>query len=421
MANYIVTTEQLTVTAEAIRNKTGNTATMVWDSNKGFADSISAISTGIQLYATVTVSYPAGSICTLTNGIKTYTASNTNGSYTFSVPMPSTNETWTVSCTNSVNSDSKNILLKTYECNNNVILSYADPILNNNSWETISLMARNGIGDEYWDIGDRKAITLNGKIGSYNTISNYTLYIFILDFNHPINKTTADNNIIFGGFKTALTGGVDACIHDSGYNNSQTSGVYFNLNHRQVNTTVGNTNYGGWAGSDFRYDILGTTSTAPSSYNTTSKSTGTIGYNAIQTTISSPKANTLMATLPSDFRNVLRLWTRYVDNKGNKSNVDANITAIVDGGISLLTEYEIFGARSWANQYEQNHQKQMAYYIAGNSTIKYNYDSGNITMNWWTCSSDYSSNQHYCMVQPAGAEYSRISNYSYGIAPIFKV
>jgi len=67
--------------------------------------------------------------------------------------------------------------------------------------------------------------------------------------------------------------------------------------------------------------------------------------------------NTLMAALPNDMRSALSLWIRWVDNKGNASKVDANVTAIVDAGISLLTEFEIFGARTAANTYEKNHQK----------------------------------------------------------------
>ena len=230
----------------------------------------------------------------------------------------------------------------------NITLKYIDPILNNNSWKAISAMAQRGIGDNYWDVGDCKAITLNGQIGSYLTLSNYTTYVFILDFNHPINKSTADNNIIFSGFKTALTSGVDVCLCDSGCGYSKTSGIYFNINHKQINTTVYNSNYGGWKGCDFRYDILGAVQTAPSPYNA-AKTTSTTGSDATTAAITSPIANTLMAALPNDMRSVLRLWTRYVDNKGNSSNIDANVTACIDAGISLLAEYEIFGSRSYAN------------------------------------------------------------------------
>ena len=45
---------------------------------------------------------------------------------------------------------------------------------------------------------------------------------------------------------------------DSGYNNYYTNGAkYFNMNH------WGNYNYGGWAGCDLRYDVLGSTDVPP--------------------------------------------------------------------------------------------------------------------------------------------------------------
>ena len=100
-------------------------------------------------------------------------------------------------------------------------------IFNNASWEEISLVAKAGMGDMFWDIGDTKTITLNGTVGTLS-LSNLSLNVFILDFNHPINKTTADNNIILGGFKT--TTGIDVCLVDSASYSSD--GLkYFNMNH----------------------------------------------------------------------------------------------------------------------------------------------------------------------------------------------
>ena len=285
-------------------------------------------------------------------------------------------------------------------------------ILNNNTWENISRIAQAGNGDIYWDIGDCKQIILNGQIGDGLTLSNFTTYVFILDFNHPINKTTADNNIIFGGFKTALSGGKDICLVDSKYSWTPTTGKYFNMNH------TGGYTQGGWKGCDLRYDILGATQTAPNPYNTT-KTTSTTGTDATTTAITSPVANTLMAALSSDFRNVLRLHTHYVDNKGNYSYEDTNVTKVVDA-IFLLSEFEISGARSYANTYEQNHQKQMTYYVNGNSKIKYQHNATNTATDWYGSSQGQSynaftrilKNDTVSIVDPRA---------SVGIAPAFKV
>ena len=54
------------------------------------------ISVSSKLYAVISVTYPAGSVCTCTKGTKTYKAKNTSGLALFAVPE--TGE-WTVSCT----------------------------------------------------------------------------------------------------------------------------------------------------------------------------------------------------------------------------------------------------------------------------------------------------------------------------------
>ena len=51
---------------------------------------------GVKLFAVISVTYPAGSVCTCTKGTKNYKAKNTSGLALFAVPE--TGE-WTVSCT----------------------------------------------------------------------------------------------------------------------------------------------------------------------------------------------------------------------------------------------------------------------------------------------------------------------------------
>ena len=297
------------------------------------------------------------------------------------------------------------------------------PTLNDYTWAEISAIAQAGKGAEYFNIGDCKEITLNGNIGSQLTLTNEKLCVFILDFNHPTNGT-AENNIIFGGFKTALTDGVDVALCDSQYFTILTDGtIYLNMNHKGQTSTEGSngyygTNYGGWKGTDLRYDVLGATSTAPSEYNQL-KSTANVGYDATAATLTSPKADTLLAALPSDLRNVMRLWTRWVDAVGNSSNVDENIKATVDA-ITLLAEPEIFASRSYANTYEQNHNTRMAYYENGNGTIKKKHSDTANSVWWWECSPSYNNNNYFCGVNTNGSAYSSNAYYSYALAPAFK-
>lgn len=291
-----------------------------------------------------------------------------------------------------------------------------DTTLQNNSWETISLVSQLGIGDTYWDVGDRKSVVLNGTVGTL-ALSNVTLYVFILDFNHPINKTTPDNNIVWGGFKTS--NGKTIALADSKYGATVSDGTKrFNLNHWGGSSSPYNTNYGGWKGCDLRYDVLGGTSIRPAGYGSTPTS-ARYGYDATETTITTPVSNTLMAALPTDFRQALRLWLRWIDDTGNNSDTDANVAETLDA-ISLLTEYEVFGVRTNANTYEQKHQKQMAYYAAGNAKIRYRHDSPSTAAVWWLASPYYAGVTSFCDANASGVTYTNGSRYSYGLAPVFK-
>ena len=179
------------------------------------------------------------------------------------------------------------------------------------------------------------------------------------------------------------------------------------------------TNYGGWKGTDLRYDILGATSTQPSQYNQL-KNTSNVGYDATEATLTNPKANTLLAALPSDLRGVMRLWTRYVDAVGNNSDVDANIKATVDA-ITLLAEPEIFASRSYANQYEYNHNTRMAYYTNGNGTIKKKHSDASAAVHWWESSPHYYTTYYFCCVTTRGDASSNYASYSCALAPAFKL
>ena len=64
-----------------------------------------------------------------------------------------------------------------------IVFSSVSPILDENDWATIREVSDAGQGSNYWSIGDRKAITLNGTLG-HLSLSNYTTYAFIIGFNH---------------------------------------------------------------------------------------------------------------------------------------------------------------------------------------------------------------------------------------------
>ena len=283
--------------------------------------------------------------------------------------------------------------------------------LNDQTWAEIRQVSDAGQGSSYWSVGDRKAVLVNGTVGTLAV--NQTLYVYILGFNH--NSAKEGNGIQFGTFKTALSGGTDVCLVDGSYNSYKTDGSkIFNMNH------WGNYNYGGWKACDLRYDILGSTNKAPVNYGK-ARATSDTGYDAPTNTATSPVANTLMAALPADLRAVMKPITKYTDNKGNSSDVAANVTSSLDY-LPLLAEQEIFGGnRTYSNQYEKNSQVQYAYYSAGNSKVKYRHSATGSTAYWWERSPYYGSNYSFCLVNTNGGAYYNGARFSYGLAPAFMV
>ena len=283
--------------------------------------------------------------------------------------------------------------------------------LNDQTWAEIRQVSDAGQGSSYWSVGDRKAVLVNGTVGTLAV--NQTLYVYILGFNH--NSAKEGNGIQFGTFKTALSGGTDVCLVDGSYNSYKTDGSkIFNMNH------WGNYNYGGWKACDLRYDILGSTNKAPVNYGK-ARATSDTGYDAPTNTATSPVANTLMAALPADLRAVMKPITKYTDNKGNSSDVAANVTSSLDY-LPLLAEQEIFGGnRTYSNQYEKNSQVQYAYYSAGNSKVKYRHSATGSTAYWWERSPYYDSNYTFCYVTTSGNAGSNSAGYSSGLAPAFMV
>lgn len=286
-------------------------------------------------------------------------------------------------------------------------------VLNDNEWSVISEVAQAGEGGSYWAVGDTKAVALSGTVGTLSL--NTTLWTYIIGINHR-----GVTGITFQGFETAKENGVSVALVDSHYGLTSYSGSkYFNMNHWGSSSSPYNTNYGGWKGCDLRYDILGSTNTAPSGYGAT-PTTSRVGYDAQPATTTSPVSNTLMSCLPSDLRAVMQPMTVYTDNKGNSSNTAANVTTSVDY-LPLLAEFEVFGARSYANQYEKNNQTQYAYYSAGNSKVKYRHSSTGTTAFWWERSPYYTNAVNFCIVGTEDNADATASRYSYGLAPAFMV
>ncbi len=330
---------------------------------------------------TLSVTSSATGVATVSRSGNTVTVSHVN--------QTNGEATITVSCTAGTNYSAP--ASKTVKVTAEFILA----TLNDNSWAAIHSVS--GTGASYWAVGDRKAVTVNGTVGTQAV--NGTYYAYIIGFNH--NSSKEGNGITFGTFKTALSGGTDICLVDGYYGSYSTNGTkYFNMNHSS------NTNAGGWKGCDLRYDVLG--------------STNTNDGDATATTATNPVANTLMAALPSDLRAVMQPMTIYTDNTGGGSDNASYVTKTTDY-LPLLAEYEIFGTRSYANSAEKNYQAQYAYYSAGNSKVKYRHSATSSTAWWWERSPYYNYSNYFCSVYTNGNANSSYARFSYGVAPAFRV
>ena len=249
-----------------------------------------------------------------------------------------------------------------------------DPILDNNSPDKIAEAARRGIAKNIWSVGDKVGIDLNGTVGSLAINGKY--YAFILGFDHNA-AIEGSNSIHFGLGMTS--GGTMIAFVDGSYG-SQISTSGFNMN-------TSNTNTGGWNGSQMRTNIMLAIKTA----------------------------------LPAAWRAVIKATTKYSDNTGGGSNTASYVTSTSDE-IFLLAEWEVHGARSYANSAEQNKQKQYDYFKNGNSKICYKHNNTATVCLWWCRSVSATGNDRFCSVtQSGGAGSGSIARGSFGVFSGFRV
>lgn len=252
----------------------------------------------------------------------------------------------------------------------NVTVSLPDTSLANNTPDIIAAAAKSGQAANYWSVGDKVGIAVNGSFGglSYNN----TVYAFILGFNHN-SSVEGGNSIHFQFGKTAA--GVDIAFVNS-YGSTSTG---FCMN-------TSNTNSGGWNNSYMRKTIC----------------------------------PALLAALPTAWQNIIAACTKYSDNTGGGSDTASYVTATSDK-IWLLSEMEVQGTRSYANSAEANYQKQYDYYRNGNSKVKYQHTATTSACSWWLRSVYASNTADFCNVRTGGSAAGNFAYFSYGFAPGFKV
>lgn len=332
--------------------------------------------------ATITVTVESGASVTLKKGGTTIATKTSNGTAVFTVTETGA---YTVTATKNGQTTSGSVDVVSSTTSYSLTLSFISSTLNDNEWSIIKSVSDAGQGANYWSIGDRKAVTLNGTVGKLS-LSNVTTYAFVIGFNHNAS-VEGTNRIHFQLAKTALSGGKDVCFCDSSYNSSVSTTGYFSMNRSRTNS-------GGWASSQMRTNICGT---SLSSY-----------------------SGTIIAVIPAALRAVLKSVTKYTDNTGGGSTAASAVTATTDY-FFLLSEFEVFGSLKYANSNESSKQAQYAYYSAGNSKIKYKHDGTTTAARWWLRSPTSSSSNYFVRVFSDGTGGSADANVPLGFAPGFCV
>lgn len=328
--------------------------------------------------ATITVTVDSGASVTLKKGGTTIDTKTSTGTVVFTVTETGT---YTIVATKNGQTASGSVNVVSGTTSYTLTLSFISSTLNDNEWSIIKSVSDAGQGENYWSIGDRKEVTLNGTVGDL-MLSNVTTYVFIIGFNHN-SSVEGTNRIHFQLGKTALSGGTDVALCDIYYNGA---GGGFCMNSNR-------TSRGGWNLSQMRTNICGT---SLSSY-----------------------SGTIIAVIPASLRAVLKSVTKYTDNTGNTTTSSA-VTATTDY-FFLLSEFEVFGSIANGNRNESRKQAQYAYYSVGNSKIKYNHNATSKAVNWWLRSPRSGNYDGFVYVSIDGKSGVYYANRSYGFAPGFCV
>lgn len=337
--------------------------------------------------AYIDVEYILGSICKCTNGIVTMTATDTDGSYRFTVNNPGD---WVVQA---VLPDGSNASAKSVYITNNqeqIFVDLTDSVnesLNSNSWSTINAITKLGLASSYWSIGDCKKIKLNGSIGS-KTFSNKELCVELIGFDH---NTAFESNS-----KPTLTfqlGKENVTSFIRGNNNGTRIGLYDNSQNPAFYMQSTATNAGGWENSYMRKTLL-------------------------------PQVRNC---LPSDLQGCLIYVKKYTDNSLNTSHTASDTVTAVYDDIFLLSEYEVFASTTYSNSNEATDQKQKQYaYYTSNSTnasrIRYkDNDTSTATAYWLRSPSRYDGSK-YCYINNSGTgALGNANTGTYMISPVFVI
>lgn len=321
--------------------------------------------------ATISVTYPAGSTCTCSNGADTLTAPNTTGSYTFTVPRTGT---WTVKSTNGVDTAQQAVSITANGQSTSVTLSYKP---------TASTSPKSGVNYTPGISGlTAEKMSLYGEAISRNSaISGTTSMVYIDDGANHYKISVGDSiNIAING--TAYAFKVMGFNHDT----------------LTSSTAYGSATATGKAGMTLQMaDCLAATAKMNSS------NTNSGGWESCAMRTSN------MATYLSQLTSAWQSVVKQVNKLSSAGSQSTTIKTTADK-LFLLSEVEIFGSTTYSVSGEGS---QYAYYKAGNSKVK---NVNGSAYNWWERSPFASSATSFCFVFSSGTANGLGASYSCGVA-----
>lgn len=307
--------------------------------------------------ATISVTYPAGSTCTCSNGADTLTAPNTTGSYTFTVPRTGT---WTVKSTNGVDTAQQAVSITANGQSTSVTLSYKP---------TASTSPKSGV---------------NYTPGiSGLTAEKMSLYGEAISRNSAISGTTSTVYIDDGAnhYKISVGDSINIAINGTAY---AFKVMGFNHDTLTSSTAYGSATATGKAGMTLQMaDCLAATAKMNSS------NTNSGGWESCAMRTSN------MATYLSQLTSAWQSVVKQVNKLSSAGSQSTTIKTTADK-LFLLSEVEIFGSATYSVSGEGS---QYAYYKAGNSKVKNVNGSAGY---WWERSPYASSTTSFCLVNSNG-------------------
>lgn len=280
------------------------------------------------------------SVTCVGNGV-TQTGINQNGKYIFTIPSLGT---YTITATSHSGITASEVvdvtIVKQYLVN---IWLHAEisNTLDENSWKVIQGVTRHGIASSYWNLGDKKNITLSaGQIGPNTYVNTNLYYVFIIGFDHNTNiETNGRSTITFQMAKFYDSGTlVDICMICPGYYTQQTSATtgFFMVPYPSRTDP----SYLAWSGSYMR------TTLCPQFYN----------------------------LLSLDLRSVIINCSKYSTNSisGYNTSSPSYVASFQEETVFILSEKELFGNVSAGPSVEASNdmQKQYLYYYDSVSGFK---------------------------------------------------